>query len=61
MKNIEKKHCKSCGETSSEYIGGPEREGYSDCCNKRVVYTQGYSAFGGKPTTCETNDDCTHE
>lgn len=57
MSNIEFTHCQSCGGREQATA---ENEGYSDCCNERIVYTQGPNVWG-QPTTCESNGDCSHE
>lgn len=67
-RNIKQAHCQSCGSTDPRNIFETEaRDGYTNCCNERVIDagngTTGRGAFGWAETipTCAESGDCYHE
>lgn len=61
-KNISGAHCQSCGSTAAENISDLyDTEGYTRCCNERVVnHTDPTAIFAGRET-CATSRDCYHD
>lgn len=56
--NIRKAHCQACGSTDTYDLGGADTDGYTRCCNERVIYN-GTDVFGNE-RRCSA-DDCYHE
>ena len=53
-------HCQQCGSTDYEDVefGPRENDGYTTCCNERVV-GGGTNFFTGRPEECDP-DECAH-
>ena len=68
MNNVTGPHCQSCGSTSAEDIANlADTEGYTRCCNERVVNPVTYRTNWGTgkteeiPVACADSNDCYHD
>lgn len=64
MRQIDTAHCQACGSTDPQDIGWDVRaanDGYTACCNERVV--GGPRGLANKPAKCADPDggDCYHD